>query len=355
MSWLRSAGRQTQTTCAAAGCLVALALGVSLTPVPYVTWSPGGVQDTLGTVGSAPVITVANTPTYSTSGRLDLTIVGVTAADSRLALPQAVVAYFRPARDALPRDAVYPPGTSAAEADQVDTEQMDTSQDDAVVAALRQAGQPVVERPAVASVTVGGPAHTRLRAGDLILSVDGVAVRTPAEVSAAVRRHAPREVVTFGVLRDRTRTAVRVASGSSPADPRRAAVGITVGPGYSYRHAIAFDLGRELGGPSAGLVFALAIYDKITPGPLLAGRHLAGTGSISATGEVGAIGGLQEKIAAAEQAGAEAFLVPAPNCRDLEGVETDLTLVRVATLADAVAAATALGERGGAAPTPRCP
>jgi PDZ domain-containing protein len=96
-------------------------------------------------------------------------------------------------------------------------------------------------------------------------------------------------------------------------------VGITLGTGYRYDPEISFDLGQQIGGPSAGLVFALAIYDKITDGPLLGGRHLAGTGKITPNGDVEAIGGIQEKIAAAQKSGAIAFFVPAANCRDLQG------------------------------------
>lgn len=351
----RAVTRETQTSFVAAACFVALAVLLALVPVPFVTWSPGGVTDTLGAVDATPIITVAGTPTYPTSGRLDLTTVGVTSADARLSLPQAVAAYWLPRRDALPRDAVYAPGETAEEAERADVEQMDTAQDAAVVAALRQAGQRVVERPAVVGITVGGPAHTWLRPGDLVLTVDRTPVASPDAVSAAVRRHRPGEEVAFGVLRDGTRTVVRVRSGPSPTDPRTAAVGITVGPGYDYRPRIDFDLGQQIGGPSAGLVFALAIYDKITPGPLLAGRHLAGTGTITATGEVGAIGGIQEKVAAAEEAEAEVFLVPAPNCADVAGLRTDLTLVRVATLPEGVAALETLAGPDGATRTPRCP
>jgi len=345
---------QTRTSFAAAFCFVALATLLALVQVPFVTWTPGRVTNTLGEVNGTPIISVEGTRTYPTSGRLDLTTVGVTSADAALNLPQAVAAYWLPSRDALPREAVYAPGESAEESDRQETEQMDTAQDAAVVAALRQAGQRVVERPAVVAVTVGGPAHTRLRPGDLVLAVDGAPVTDPSQVSAAVRRHRPGEVVAFIVLRDGTRTSVRVRTGPAPTEPRVAAVGISVGPGYDYRPRIAFDLGSAIGGPSAGLVFALAIYDKITPGELLAGRHLAGTGTISAGGEVGRIGGLQEKIAAAEDAGAEAFLVPANNCPELAGLRTGLTLIRVATLAEAVAAVATLARPGGADRTPRC-
>ena len=134
----------------------------------------------------------------------------------------------------------------------------------------------------------------------------------------------------------------------------RNVVGITLGTGYRYDPEISFDLGQQIGGPSAGLVFALAIYDKITNGPLLAGRHLAGTGTITPDGDVQAIGGIQEKIAAAQKAGATAFFVPANNCRDLEGVRTSMTLIKVATLNEAIKAVQAVNSDGDGAVLPRC-
>jgi PDZ domain-containing protein len=131
-------------------------------------------------------------------------------------------------------------------------------------------------------------------------------------------------------------------------------VGITLATGYRYDPEISFDLGQQIGGPSAGLVFALAIYDKITNGPLLAGRHVAGTGTITPNGDVQSIGGVQEKISAAEKAGATAFFVPANNCGDLEGVRTDMTLIKVSTLSEAIEAVQALNNHGDSAVLPKC-
>jgi PDZ domain-containing protein len=101
-------------------------------------------------------------------------------------------------------------------------------------------------------------------------------------------------------------------------------------------------------------VFALAIYDKITPGQLLGGRHVAGTGSINPAGDVGGIGAIQEKIAGAEDAGATVFLVPAANCGDVADLETDLTLVEVGTLRDAIEALQTLQQPDGATRVPQC-
>lgn len=358
---LRSVTRQTWTSLVAAACFVTLAALIAVLPVPYVTWSPGGTHDALGTVDDdrngttpgTPMIAITGTATYPTTGRLDLTTVSVTSARARLSLPEAVAAYWLPNRDALPRDSVYAPGKTPDQLAGEASESMDTSQDNAVVAALRAAGQPVREMPVVSAVTIGAPAHNLLQPGDLIVSVGGVPVERIDDVGAQIRRHEVDEPVEFVVLRDRAETRVTVTLASSAGQAGVPVVGITVAIGYAYQPEVSFDVGR-IGESSAGLVFALAVYDKITPGPLLAGAHLAGTGTITPTGEVGAIGGVAQKIAGAERAGAAAFLLPAANCKDLDGVRTSLEVIKVATLEQAIGAVQQFGTAGQAAALPRC-
>jgi PDZ domain-containing protein len=344
--------RQTVTAFASAVVFVVLAVLVAVLPVPFVTWSPGQAHDVLAT-GGEPIISISGAKTYPTSGRLDMTVVSTTTAGSRLSLPQALVAYWRPQHDALPREAVYPPGKSADEVESADAEMMVDAQDDAVVAALREHRDRVDTLPAVASVTVGSPAQNHLRPGDLVVSVGGEATPTVPTVQAEVRRARVGVPLDFVVLRDKVRTTVSVEPAAQTSGSG-VQIGITLGTGFSYAPRISYDLGQKIGGPSAGLVFALAIYDKLTPGELLAGQHVAGTGTIDPTGTVGGIGGIQEKIAGAEQAGATTFLVPAPNCGDLAGVRTSMRLVRVATLADAVRSVGSLGSPELAERIPTC-
>lgn len=346
--------RQTWTAFVSAICFVALAALLVIIPVPFVTWNPGGTQDTLGAVDGQPIITIDGTPQYPTTGQLDLTTVSVTRADSRVTLPEAVMAYWLPHRDALPRDSVYAPDKSAADVETEEAVMMETAQDNSIVAALRAADRPVTERPAVASVTVSGPAHDKLQPGDLVLSVDGVRVSFADQVGDQIRTRDVGDEFMFVVLRAGKRTTVTVTSVESTVRPDTPAVGITVAAGYEYAPTISFDLGQQIGGPSAGLVFAVAVYDKITEGPLLQGRHVAGTGTITPNGDVGPIGGIQEKIAAAEHDGATVFLVPAANCSNLAGVRTDMTLVKVATLSSGIASLQELATPGGETRVPHC-
>ncbi|QDP96469.1 PDZ domain-containing protein [Microlunatus elymi] len=344
--------RQTWTAFVAALAFVLAAVCLVVMPVPFVTWTPGSTTDTLGKVNGQPVISISGTSTYPTSGVLELTTVSETRADSRLSLPEALLAYFLPDRDTLPRDIIYPPGKTAAQVNSEQRVMMETSQDNAVVAALRSAGQRVVQRPAVASVRVGSPAYNKLQPGDLILTINGTDVTSNDQAEDLIRSSKPGGTLLFDVLRDRKHKLVKVSQGTDSEGGDDLA-GITIGDGYEYAPDISFDLGEEIGGPSAGLVFALAIYDKITPGALLDGHRVAGTGTITADGVVGPIGGIQQKIAAASSSGATIFLVPASNCADLAGLHTDLNLIKVASLEDAITAMDDVAD-GHTTALPRC-
>jgi Lon-like protease len=323
--------RQTWLALVAACAFVLIAVLIALVPVPFVIYSPGRAYDVLGTDDRGrPLLSVDGIETYPTDGRLHMTTVSVTS------LPEAVLAFWLPKRDALPRDAVYDPGKSSEQVRAEERLLMNTSQQDAVVAALRAAHQPVEELPVVSSVTVAAPAYGLLEPGDLILGVDGMNTATADDVRNAIESGAVGEVITLTVERDRRTIPVEVRTIAGNRDPAVPVIGIEVGMGYRYAPRVHFGVNNEVGGPSAGLVFAVALYDRIMPEDLVRGRSVAGTGNIDADGRVGSIGGLHEKIASAERAGASIFLVPAGNCGDLEGLDTSLDLIRVATLDDAL-------------------
>jgi len=206
----------------------------------------------------------------------------------------------------------------------------------------------------VMGVSNGSPADGKLKPGDFILQINGKEVSTTDDVKAAVNKVAVGEAILFKILRDRqalTQTIITAASNANPAQP---VVGINLTIGYSYEPRVTFRISPDIGGPSAGLIFALAIYDMVTSGDLIADRSVAGTGTITGDGKVGAIGGIQEKIAGAEAAGATVFLVPADNCADVQGLATSVRLVRVATLSDAIAALEDLKDPGRAPTVEGC-
>lgn len=324
------------------------ALGlVSVFPVPFVAFSPGPVRDTLGVAKNKPVIQITGHETFPTDGRLDLTTVSVTSPDRDLTLPQAMRNWFDPNHDLFPRDIIYPPQQSAEEVEQENTAEMTSSQDSAVAAALQEARVPF--RPKVSSVAKGSPAEGRLKVGDVVLEVDGVPATKVPQVGELVRKNKVGDEVRFLIRRGGRQLTVDVKAAAAPDDPKRPMVGISIGVDSPVK--VSVNLGQDIGGPSAGTAFALAIYDKLTPGPLLAGKHVAGTGTIDALGQVGAIGGIQQKIAGAKEAGATVFLVPDANCgaalhADVDGIQ----LVRVSTLHEAIDALTVLAKETGDVP-----
>jgi PDZ domain-containing protein len=330
--------RRVSTLAVAGALLVALISAAALFPVPYVVYSPGPVEDTLGEWEGEPVIEIQGADTYPTSGVLDLTTVGVTPADDKLDLLRALQAWVDPDQTVLPRELVYPGDVTAEEAREENAQLLERSQESAKVAALRELRKEVPELVVVDSVLDGAPADGKLVPGDVVISVDDAPISEPLDVVEAVTAHEPGETVEFVVERDGGRRTVTVGSQAAERDGRTI-VGFSPTIGYEFPVQIDVNIDDRIGGPSAGIVFALAIYDTLTPGELLDGMHVAGTGTISPDGEVGGIGGIQQKIAAASEEGARLFLAPAANCDEAALADPgDMRVVRIETLDDAIAA-----------------
>lgn len=345
--------RRTATIVAAAVTLVVLVSVTALLPVPYAALSPGPTFDTLGSVNGTPLITIEDRRTYDTSGHLNLTTVSESGGPSgRLDLGTALLGWLDDDVAVVPRELVYPQDQTPEEIKQRNAEDMELSQEHATAAALRELGIPAETSVVVRSVQEGAPAQGELRAADTILRVDGEEVTSAEQVGVLVRRHEPGEQVTFTVRRDGAERTVTVGTVASPDDATRAIVGIvpdeTVDPPFTID--IQLD---DVGGPSAGLMFALGIVELLTPRDLTGGAFVAGTGTIDDEGTVGPIGGIQQKLIAAREAGATVFLAPADNCAAAARATPDgLRVVRVATLDEAVDALDAL--RGGDTDVPSC-
>lgn len=318
------------------GGLIAAAV---LLPVPFVTMSPGPTEDTLGKVKGKPIIQVDGARTYDTDGRLDLTTVAVTSPDQRLDLAEAVADWLNPDAAVVPRSFVYPDSETPEQVEQRNAVAMQSSQQEAIAAALAEVGKEFTsDAVVVLEIVKGAPALGKLDAGDVIQRVDGKPVETPQDVADAVQKHEPRDRVTFTVERDGERLDVRIKTVRRTDDPDTAMVGITPAMGYDFHpYDVKVNLDEEIGGPSAGSMFALAIVDRMQPGSLTGGRHIAGTGTIDGQGKVGPIGGIQQKLVGAKNGGATIFLVPDGNCAEAAAADVaDLRLIRVKKLSDAV-------------------
>lgn len=346
--------RQTWTAALSAVLFVVLAAVIALVPVPYVTWAPGSTYDLLSNAGQQDAIEITGIPTYPTEGELRMTTISVTASDSRLSLPEVLISYWMPARAVLPRDAVYRAGASPTEVTSQESQLMTQSQTSAVVAALRAANVKVTELPMVASVQTSGPSVGLLEPGDLITAVDNAEVSTRAEVAQAIRgRHVGQKAV-FTVIRNRETLQQTVTTRATPSAPNDPVVGIGISTGYLYEPKVSFKVDPDVGGSSAGLMFALAIFDRTTPGNLVDGRIVGGTGTMAADGQVGTVGGVEEKLAAAARDQATIFLLPKSNCSNVHTVPKGVRLVAVDTLSEAIAALRALSDPSTAASARGC-
>ncbi len=334
--------RRTLTLLLASVLSVLLSAGAVQARVPYVALGPGPTYDTLGEVDGEPLLQIEGRRTYPTDGRLDLTTVGV---QSRLTLFEALRGWLDRDRAVVPREVVYPPGKTEQEVDRETAEQMAASQTSAVSAAARQLGFRTAD-VLVEGVAAGAPADGRLREGDVLRTVDGRPLRDAADLRNAVAGGEVGDVVRIGYERGGRSATVELRTAASDDDgERRPVIGVvTRDEPVDAPFEVEITL-EEVGGPSAGLMFALGILDKLGEPSLTGGQYIAGTGEITAQGEVGPIGGIVQKLIAADAKGADAFLVPAGNCAEAVLAAPDgLPLVEVGSLTQALRGLEALRE-----------
>ena len=183
-------------------------------------------------------------------------------------------------------------------------------------------------------MTPGLPAEDKLKVRDVLLEVGGITITEAQDVVDAVDQAKAGEPIPFVVRRGAKRVSVEVTPREVDGDLR---VGITPGVGFDFPFRVSVNIADNIGGPSAGLMMSLAIFDTLTPGSMTDGADIAGTGTITPSGKVGPIGGIQQKIAAARDAGAELFFVPADNCDGIGGVDPgDMRLAKATTMHRAV-------------------
>ncbi len=332
------------------GLVLAFALGaaVSLIHVPYAILSPGPATDVLGQErGSDGAmvdrIVISGAPTFRTTGSLDFTTVRVRGGPGyAVNIVDVLVAWLARDEDVYPADDLFPPQVTQEQVAEENRVEMAGSQQAAAAVAVRATGRQVPEVIKITGLVDKAPSAGELKAGDILVSFAGAAVTDGAALRSAIQRVPAGQVVEMVVQRDGTELTVHPRTGR--ADDGRTVLGILLSVDYRMPFTVKVDAGN-VGGPSAGLMFALGIYDKLTDGAMTGGVAIAGTGTIDDTGTVGPIGGIAQKMVGARDAGATFFLAPAPNCPDVLGREpAGLTVVKVGTFAEANAAVSAIGR-----------
>jgi PDZ domain-containing protein len=319
---------------AAVGAAAAIAVSV-LVPVPYVILGPGPTLNTLGNDSSGhPLIAISGHPSYAFDGHLNMVTVSYQGcAGNRFNIFTAIVAWLNPHQAVVPESEICPAGQTQQQTQEQDTQEMTGSQETATAAALTQLHIAYSTEVTVVRANRGFPAYGVLKAGDVIARVDGTPVTSQSGLTSAIYAHPAGSTLTVAITRDGQARQVQVGTKESGGHP---VMGVEIQEHYKFPFTVKISVG-DIGGPSAGLMFALGIVDKLTTLNLTGGRFIAGTGEITADGRVQPIGGIQQKMLGARDAGATIFLTPASNCADAKGaVPAGLRLVKVSTLAQAV-------------------
>jgi PDZ domain-containing protein len=312
---------------------IALAALLSIVGLPYVVMQPGPISNTLGTIEDKQLITVKGAETFPTSGTLDFTTVRVLGGPGdKVNAWEVLWAAIDPSSDVYDEELIFPKGLTSKQVEEENTAEMVGSQQEAIAVALRALGKPVTERVTIAKVADDAPSADQLRKDDQIVAVDGQPIRSSEDVRTVIQKHEPGETVSMQLRRDGSLVDVEATTRDSDG---RATIGVFLGREFDFPVDVQIQAG-DGGGPSAGTMFALGIYDTLTPGALTGGQHIAGTGTIDSSGAVGPIGGIRQKLVGARDGGARWFLAPADNCDEVVGhVPDGLRVVRVSTFDEA--------------------
>jgi Lon-like protease len=325
--------------------IVVFGLLLAVVTVPYVSIGPGPAFDTLGEVEGKQVVDIKGTQTHPTSGHLDMTTVSQR---DDLSLAEALTLWLSGQEQLMPRDLVYPSGQSRQEIDKANDADFKESEHSAEYAALGYLKFP--QAVTVAAVNDPGPSVGKLQAGDSVQAVNGTPVATVEQFTSYLKNTKPGQPVTVDFHRKNASPGVAQITLGSNKDRKYGFAGLSVMDAPWAPFVVDFNL-ANVGGPSAGLMFSLAVVDKLTTGNLAGSKFVAGTGTIKPDGTVGRIGGIVHKMTAARDAGATVFLVPAENCYEATSDKLPgLQLVKVDNLGGAVNALHAVTS-GGQAPS----
>ncbi len=318
-----------------ATCLLAglLALGATLLPTIHGLYMPGGA------VAVSPMIRVPPEQQAQPAGEFFLTTI---IAQTPVTAGQWFYAQLDPAYELVPPERVVPPDQTPQEVMDRAARMLDESETVAKVVALQLAGYDaevlgvVLE---VVEVLPDSPAETLLQSGDRLTRLNGQRFLSPDEFVRLIAEQPVDQAISIGFERDGVYREESLLLAPPAVEGNPPLLGVAVqSVDVETRLPFAVDImpQRIVGGPSAGLMFTLTIYNLVTPEDLTGGRRIAGTGTIDLSGRVGPIGGVRQKVAAAEAAGASHFLVPPANYNDAVAVARNIEVVEVATAQQAI-------------------
>jgi Lon-like protease len=325
------------------------AIIVGTLPSSYVIEEPGPVYNTLGSTRisgeDVPILSISGVKTYPTSGALDMLTVDIDGdPDGTPSWFEIVSAKLDQSKAITPLDEIYAPQQTVEQSNKESTAEMVDSQQQATAAALFEQHITFGSVVTVAGSEKGSPASRVVKKGDILKSFNGKTFVDSDQLHSYIVANGANTAGTLTFIRNGVLHTAQITPESTKTGPF---LGVYITEKYTFPFPVKVQL-QDVGGPSAGMMFALGIIDKLTPGELNGGKHVAGTGTISAFGLVGAIGGIQQKMYGARAAGATYFLAPASNCSDVRGhIPSGLTVFSTSTLKESVADLKAIASNTG--------
>ena len=316
-----------------------LTIATLLAPISFVFFKPGIPDNVAG-----KIISINDAKTYPVNGKLYITSILVTNPDSPVFGAETLVNWAVGPHVVLPKESVYPPIEPAQKIERNSRNEMESSKVTATAAALRYLGYEFDEVYYVSDIRDYSDAIKKLKIGDVITAIDGKKINQIEEIRTSYANKGIGDSLLITV--ERTDKEGKISSISTKVvlvenldieEKKKPAIGILVGTSARFPIDVDFNL-PGVGGPSAGLIFAVGIVEKLTKEDLVRGRSIAGTGTITASGRVGGIGGIEEKMVGASRKGATIFIAPRENCPDIEHVPDGLKVIPVSTLSEAIEA-----------------
>jgi len=337
----RRATRSRWTAAVAALSTVGLGFAVLSWQVPFVIWSAGSVVDLYGDGG----VSLTGVDTYPVTGHLEVASVAVSAPSVRFG--DAVSAFYSADKAVLPQAVSYPSGQPISQV--VIGEQPVEPQRSAEAAAMNLAGLSASRAARVVSVAAAGPSANLLEPDDVITAVFATKVTSVAEFNQAVATHSVGDTIQLTVTRggQPLATQIDVVAQASNGDQQTPSLGVTMTDSFVIDPAVVVNAPVSAG---SGLMLAVALYDMLTPGPLIGDLTVAGAGMVDANGVVSGVAGTNQRLQAAQAAGATVFLLPAGSCATVS-LTTDMTVVAVSSLQQAVDSLQTLAVGGANVPT----
>lgn len=329
---MRTPGVDLRTVLATASAAVVTAAALTV-PMPFVEYRPGGATEI------APLVTITGADTTSLTGDTALLTVRLV----RQPVAQLVVAWLDPDRDLLPTARVFPQGVDRQVYLARERERFSRQFEVAAAVGAGAAGVPVevLTEVVVVEVVAGAPADGLLAPGDVVTALDGTPVTSGADLAERIRALTPGTTVVLtvehqGSVREQP---VTLAALDDTGEARLGVLVQTAVDELLLPIDVALSPEVRIGGPSAGLMVGLTVYDLLADEDLLAGRRVAGTGTLDVDGTVGPVGGVAQKVEGAIDAGYDVLLVPTVSeAEALAVADGRIEVIAVATLDAALAA-----------------